>query len=55
MKSMINEVVIHGIKYKAVDRKRESVDFSCKDCDIYKQKYLKTLNCPYAVKTSIKR
>lgn len=32
---MKNTVVIHGIKYKAVDSKRED-DFTCKDCDIYK-------------------
>ena len=38
MKAMINEVVIHGVKYKAVDNKREQVDFTCKDCDIYKAK-----------------
>ena len=29
-------VVIHGVKYKAVDTKRK--DFTCKDCDIYKAK-----------------
>lgn len=38
MKAMINEVVIHGVKYKAVDNEREQVDFTCKDCDIYKAK-----------------
>ena len=38
MKTMINEVVIQGIKYKAVDIKTEQVDFTCKDCDIYKAK-----------------
>lgn len=31
-------VVIHGVKYKAVDTKRKRVDFTCKDCDIYKAK-----------------
>lgn len=31
-------VVIHGVKYKAVDSKRNRVDFTCKDCDIYKAK-----------------
>ena len=30
---MKNTVVIHGIKYKAVDSKRKQV--TCKDCDIY--------------------
>lgn len=31
-------VVIHGVKYQAVDSKRKNVDFTCKDCDIYKAK-----------------
>ena len=35
---MKNTVVFHGIKYKAVDSKRERDDFTCKDCDIYKAK-----------------
>lgn len=35
---MKNIVVIHGVKYKAVDNKRESIDFICGDCDIYKAK-----------------
>ena len=35
---MKNTVVIHGVKYKAVDSKRKLVDFTCKDCDIYKTK-----------------
>lgn len=33
-----NTVVIHGIKYKAVDSKRKRIYFTCKDCDIYKAK-----------------
>lgn len=33
---MKNTVVIHGIKYKAVDSKRKRVGFTCKECDIYK-------------------
>lgn len=36
MYSMKQSVVIHGIKYKAVDSKREQVGFTCKECDIYK-------------------
>lgn len=31
-------VVIHGVKYKAVDSKRKRVDLTCKDCDIFKAK-----------------
>lgn len=31
-----NTVVIHGVKYKAVDSKRKRI--TCKDCDIYKAK-----------------
>lgn len=36
---MINEVTIDGIKYVAVDEKINGnldLDFSCRDCDIYK-------------------
>lgn len=33
-----NTVVIHGIKYKAVDSNRKKTDFTCGDCDIYKAK-----------------
>ena len=36
-------VVIHGIKYKAVDSKREETDFTCGDCDIYKAKIPKSM------------
>ena len=38
-KAMKNTVVIHGIKYKAVDSKQDKQEiekFTCKDCDIYK-------------------
>lgn len=35
---MINEVIIDGIKYVAVDEKFKEGDFSCRDCDIYKAK-----------------
>lgn len=35
---MKNTVVIHGVKYAAVDSKGELTDFTCADCDIYKVK-----------------
>ena len=38
MNAMIDSVVIHGIKYKAVDIPSEFCDETCKDCDIYKAK-----------------
>lgn len=33
---MIRSIVIHGIKYQAVDIPSEKCDESCRDCDIYK-------------------
>lgn len=36
-------VVIHGVKYKAVDTKRKRV--TCKDCDIYKNSLQLPLCC----------
>ena len=36
MKAIINEIVIHGIKYQAVDERLGDCNFTCKDCDIYK-------------------
>ena len=38
MKAIINEIVIHGIKYQAVDERLGDCNFTCKDCDIYKAK-----------------
>lgn len=40
---MKSTVVIRGVKYKAVDSKREVIDFTCKDCDIYKAKIPKSM------------
>lgn len=31
-------IVIHGIKYQAVDKPAEECNLTCKDCDIYKAK-----------------
>lgn len=36
-------VVIHGIKYKAVDSNIEETDFTCGCCDIYKAKIPKSM------------
>lgn len=33
-----NTVVIHGIKYKAIDCPTYKTEFTCGDCDIYKAK-----------------
>lgn len=35
---MIQSIVIHGVKYKAVDKPFEKSNETCKDCDIYKAK-----------------
>ena len=43
---MKRTVVIHGIKYKAVDSKQDKQEienFTCKDCDIYKARIPKSM------------
>lgn len=36
-------VVIHGIKYKAVDSNIEETDITCGNCDIYRAKITRQL------------
>jgi hypothetical protein len=40
---MKQTVVIHGIKYKAVDSSLLFCNFTCCDCDIYKAKIPKSM------------
>lgn len=40
---MKNTVVIHGVKYKAVDNKIELIEYTCGDCDIYKASIPKSM------------
>lgn len=40
---MKQTIVINGVKYKAVDSKSLSCDFTCGDCDIYKAKIPKSM------------
>ncbi len=35
---MIQSIVIHGVKYKAIDKPLKKSNATCKDCDIYKAK-----------------
>lgn len=39
----MNTVVIHGVKYKAVDSKIKRVVLTCWDCDIYQAKILQNM------------
>ena len=55
MKAMINEVVIHGVKYKAVDFKIEQVDFTCKYCDIYMAKIPQNAQPPLCCEDKYKK
>ena len=59
-------IVIHGIKYQAVDKPTEKCNLTCKDCDIYKNsrqlplccedKYKKVIHsCCEQFKNGIKR
>ena len=41
-KTKISTIVIHGVKYEAVDSPSNDVDFTCENCDIYKARIPQT-------------
>jgi hypothetical protein len=51
---MIDEVMINGIKYIAVDEEPKEGNFSCKDCDIFKAQVPKNrMQIPLCVENEV--